>query len=337
MRISTRLAWTLIAALVLCAAGVAAGASDTAKQKIETSIIDYTIQSGDTLWDISGNFYGDPWMWPLIWEINPYIADPHWIYPDNKLKIRLEQGLMYGLKSGVPDLITPFDWWDPTWYYSTRTNRVDFITNAKFDKAGEIVDEFDDSLLLGEEHEVFFTMDESANVQLGDVFTVFRTREKVKHPDKGGSLGYVIDTLGEIETVKSTTLKSGAVVYTGKIIDSTAEMALGDKLITMPREEYTVTLNKTSLDLNGFIVAFQPDQTVFGEADIVFIDLGSKDGVELGNSFSIWRESKNEKRLPGYFMGNLIVIHVEPGNATAIVTNSLKELKVGDTIKSDIQ
>ncbi len=337
MRISTKLAWTLIAALVLCAAGVAAGASDSAKQKLETSIIDYTIQSGDTLWDISGNFYGDPWMWPLIWEINPYIADPHWIYPDNKLKIRLEQGLMYGLKSGVPDLITPFDWWDPTWYYSTKTNRVDFITNAKFDKAGEIVDEFDDSLLLGEEHEVFFTMDESANVQLGDVFTIFRTREKVKHPDKGGSIGYVIDTLGEIETIKSTTLKSGAVVYTGKIIDSTSEMAVGDKLITMPSEEYSVTLNKTSLDLNGYIVAFQPEQRNFAESDIVFIDLGSKDGVELGNSFSIWRESKNEKRLPGYFMGNLIVIHVEPSNATAIVTNSLKELKVGDTIKSDIQ
>ncbi len=337
MRISTRLAWTLIAALVLCVAGVAAGASDTAKQKIETSIIDYTIQSGDTLWDISGNFYGDPWMWPLIWEINPYIVDPHWIYPDNKLKIRLEQGLMYGLKAGVPDLITPFDWWDPTWYYSTKTNRVDFITNAKFDKAGEIVDEFDDSLLLGEEHEVFFTMDESANVQLGDVFTVIREREKVKHPDKGGSIGHVIDTLGEIETVKSTTLKSGAVVYTGKIIDSTSEMAVGDKLVNMPREEYTVTLNKTSLDLNGYIVAFQPDQRNFAEADLVYIDLGSKDGVELGNSFSIWRESKNEKRLPGYFMGNLIVIHVEPSNSTAVVTNSLKELKVGDTVKSDIQ
>lgn len=337
MRISTRLAWTLIAALVLCVAGVAAGSSDTAKQKIETSIIDYTIQSGDTLWDISGNFYGDPWMWPLIWEINPYIVDPHWIYPDNKLKIRLEQGLMYGLKAGVPDLITPFDWWDPTWYYSTKTNRVDFITNAKFDKAGEIVDEFDDSMLLGEEHEVYFTMDESANVQLGDVFTVIREREKVKHPDKGGSIGHVIDTLGEIETVKSTTLKSGAVVYTGKIIDSTSEMAVGDKLVNMPREEYTVTLNKTSLDLNGYIVAFQPDQRNFAEADLVYIDLGSKDGVELGNSFSIWRESKNEKRLPGYFMGNLIVIHVEPSNSTAVVTNSLKELKVGDTVKSDIQ
>ena len=337
MRISTRLAWTLIAALVLCVAGVATGSSDTAKQKIETSIIDYTIQSGDTLWDISGNFYGDPWMWPLIWEINPYIVDPHWIYPDNKLKIRLEQGLMYGLKAGVPDLITPFDWWDPTWYYSTKTNRVDFITNAKFDKAGEIVDEFDDSMLLGEEHEVYFTMDESANVQLGDVFTVIREREKVKHPDKGGSIGHVIDTLGEIETVKSTTLKSGAVVYTGKIIDSTSEMAVGDKLVNMPREEYTVTLNKTSLDLNGYIVAFQPDQRNFAEADLVYIDLGSKDGVELGNSFSIWRESKNEKRLPGYFMGNLIVIHVEPSNSTAVVTNSLTALKVGDTVKSDIQ
>ncbi|MBZ0274060.1 LysM peptidoglycan-binding domain-containing protein [bacterium] len=302
---------------------------------IETDIMEYTITSGDTLWDLSTRFYGDPWLWPTIWELNPYIADPHWIYPDNKLKVRLVEGLSYAWKGGEPSFLAPADWWDPTFYYTTQQNMVDFITKAEIEQSGEIVDEIDDSLLLGEYHDIYFTMPEETNVQLGDIFTVYRERESVRSP-KEGSLGNMIETLGEIETTNSTTLKNGRVVYTGRIVRSTAEIAVADKVVMMPRDSYTVTLNKTSLDLEGNIVAFHPERINFGQFETVFIDVGMKDGVEVGNSFSIWRESKDESRLPGYFIGNLIVVHVEPDNATALVTNSLREMAVGDRIQSDI-
>ncbi|MCZ7583948.1 MAG: LysM peptidoglycan-binding domain-containing protein [Deltaproteobacteria bacterium] len=314
-------------------------AVDQPKTKVvmETSVVDYTIQSGDTLWDISQEFYGDPWLWPTIWELNPYITDPHWIYPDNKLKVKLVQGTEYVWKaSQLPQFLAPADWWDPTFYYTTRSNRVDFISKDTFEETGEIVDEIDDSLLLGEYHTVYFTMPEETNVQLGDIFTVLRVREKVRHPEEGGSLGYVVDTLGEIETVNSTTLKNGRVVYTGNITNSTTEIAVGDRVVVMPRDTYTVTLNKTSLDLKGYVAYFEPGRHFYGEHDMVFIDLGLKDGVEVGNSFSIWRKSKNESRLPGYFVGNLIVVRVEPTTSTALITNSLRELEVGDRIESDI-
>jgi hypothetical protein len=48
----------------------------------------YTIVKGDTLWDISEKFLGNPWYWPKIWSANPYIENPHWIYPGNKLTMR---------------------------------------------------------------------------------------------------------------------------------------------------------------------------------------------------------------------------------------------------------
>lgn len=47
----------------------------------------YTIKKGDTLWDISARFLKDPFLWPKLWEKNPYITNPHWIYPGNPVRL----------------------------------------------------------------------------------------------------------------------------------------------------------------------------------------------------------------------------------------------------------
>ncbi|HMB53699.1 MAG TPA: LysM peptidoglycan-binding domain-containing protein [Thermoanaerobaculia bacterium] len=50
----------------------------------------HVIVRGDTLWDLAGQFYGDPYLWPQLWEQNQYILDAHWIYPGDPLIIGLE-------------------------------------------------------------------------------------------------------------------------------------------------------------------------------------------------------------------------------------------------------
>lgn len=50
----------------------------------------YIIQRTDTLWDLSGRFYGNPYLWPQLWEQNQYILDAHWIYPGDPLVVGFE-------------------------------------------------------------------------------------------------------------------------------------------------------------------------------------------------------------------------------------------------------
>ena len=50
----------------------------------------YLVKEGDTLWDLAGRFYGDPYLWPQIWEQNRYVQDAHWIYPGDPLVVGVE-------------------------------------------------------------------------------------------------------------------------------------------------------------------------------------------------------------------------------------------------------
>jgi hypothetical protein len=57
-----------------------------AQEKKEADEV-YTIKRGDTLWDISSRFLKNPFLWPKVWQRNPYITNPHWIYPGNTVRL----------------------------------------------------------------------------------------------------------------------------------------------------------------------------------------------------------------------------------------------------------
>src|SRR5699024_4653684 len=52
----------------------------------------YIVVKGDTLWDISAKFLSKPWKWPEIWHANPQVANPHLIYPGDRLRLAYIDG-----------------------------------------------------------------------------------------------------------------------------------------------------------------------------------------------------------------------------------------------------
>jgi hypothetical protein len=78
--------------IVVLAFSFCATLSLFAQEKKDTDEV-YTIKKGDTLWAISSRFLNNPFLWPKLWQRNPYITNPHWIYPGNPVQLVLPAGL----------------------------------------------------------------------------------------------------------------------------------------------------------------------------------------------------------------------------------------------------
>jgi hypothetical protein len=256
----------------------------------------------------------------------------------------LEKGVtLYGEvkpKEGPEDLFEApkLGAFDTTFSYDTHVNQIDLLSEETLEGAGVLVRNVDEQVMVGEQHQVYFTMRKNANVQLGDVFTVFRVQKQVEHPVKRTKVGHLVNLLGEVQTVDAQTLPNGKIVYTGRVIDATSEITIGDRLMPMNREALRIRLKMTDLELTGTIIQSTTDNEFMLAANrIAFIDLGLKQGLKVGNSFSIWRASSDPANLPNYKIGNLIVIRVGDKTSTVVVTNSTRPVQVGDTVITDVQ
>jgi hypothetical protein len=109
----------------------------------------HTVRSGDTLWDISGRYYRNPYGWPRLWAQNAQFQNPHWIYPGDQVRLRdtSESGpaaMNIGLRRGAkvpPQTIFLRD--------------VGWLDDKKDDIWGEVVGSPSEKMMLSEGDDVY--------------------------------------------------------------------------------------------------------------------------------------------------------------------------------------
>ncbi len=190
-----------LALAITLPAGVATG-----QQGIDRSVIPvapdaperYTVQKGDTLWDISAKFLTDPWYWPEIWHINPQVANPHLIYPGDVLALTWVDGQpRLVLESGGAVRLSPRVRENPL---SEAINAIPYERIAAFMSRPEVlakeqvkaapyvVHGRDDRLITAEGNEVYVRR--LADSQPGGHFNIYHVGDELKDPDDGDVLGY---------------------------------------------------------------------------------------------------------------------------------------------------
>ena len=298
----------------------------------------YTIEKGDTLWDISRHFYDSPWVWPELWHENDYIGNPHWIYPGDRIRIFGREGTESIAKTRPPTepphKVQPQE--SPYYLYADMDS-IGFVREAPVTPWGTIFKVKEDKALISEGDVVYVRPAEGVTFVPGDHFTVYRTFEPVRDPQTRARIGVQHFIVGVVQTTDVAPDFS-----MGKVIQSFRHIELGDLLMPYETRSPKIPLTHSEMGLKGKIIAAEEREEVIGELAVVFIDKGRRDRIKVGQAYSVyyqdkesfdWR-GKDSILLAPVDFGKILILHTEDTTATALVTAAAKAIHPGATIRT---
>lgn len=308
----------------------------------------YVVKKGDTLWGIADMFLAEPWRWPEVWDVNPQVDNPHLIYPgdtlylsyvDGKPRLSLQRGRNVKLQ---PDMrVTPLDLAIPVIPLDEigaflRAHRV--LDGDELNSAGYIIAGGQEHLITANGDRVYAR----GNLPIDERFYgIYRPGEVYRDPITEEVLGYQAEDIGNAQAVSS--LKDPVVEL--EITRTTEEVRINDRLL--PQEERildaTFQPRAPSVDLhNAFMIAVDGGVSQIGTTDIVVINRGAREGLEIGNVLAIYQNggiifdeiARENVQLPDARAGLCMVFEVAERASYAIVLKANRPLKVMDKVKN---
>jgi len=315
---------------------------------------EYVVKEGDTLWDISELFFGDPLTWPRVWKKNEFIADPHWIFPGQTLMfypkpppppapapiviapapapepVVVEAPVVEVIAEPVPEPVVEID---PNVLRLLQRPRPIFST-ISFMKTGYIAKRADvpKTKVVALESGVTATRfdhltieaRESDNFNVGEYLAIMDVEDEVKHPGSGDDLGHVLRVKAVAKVL------SVATTVDCSIIESFDPVSVND-IVTRAHIRKSPDFDawmKPDSAISGIILARERSIQSIHQNDILYIDAGTNKGVRPGDRFAVYAGGSQS------LIGELQAVNVM-ARETAVLVISIKgeKLAIGDNVK----
>ncbi len=324
----------------------------------------YTVQRGDTLWDLSARFLQDPWRWPDLWHANPQVKNPDLIYPGDELVLSYVNGQpqltlqraaqsaevvhlspeMRGspLRDAIPAI--PYE------VIAAFMSRPTVVAKEDLKLRPYVVALRDQRLVAAAGGRVFARL--VPKVPVGTRYSIVHVGEALRDPDTGNKLGYqgTFAGIGRLE--------KGGDPATLLITESARETLDGDLLfdekLDLPLDFIPHAPKKP---VHGSIISVVDGVSVIGQYQVVVINRGRLDGLEPGHVLAIHQAGERIRdggpkqpvttwtaafrdgfargvRLPTEHAGTFLVFKTYPRLSYGLIVQADIPLRVGDTVRN---
>jgi hypothetical protein len=302
----------------------------------------YTVQKGDTLWDLSRKFSDSAWLWPEMWRENSQIANPHRIYPGERIRLFRRTGsqVTAETETGKKAMMVPPSLENLIHYNYTAVDRVGFVRKQPVTCHGAIFKVLETKEMISSEDTVYIRPAENVKLAPGKRYTVYRTLPPLRDRHTNAYIGiqHVLTGVVEINQVQPT-------YAVATVIEAYRPIYVEDNIMPYYRRLPDVVIKESPKDLQGFVVEAEDHNRLIGDNMIAFIDKGKIDGVQRGQFYNVYyrvserihpRSRERTMLLPVEF-AEVLVLHTEDTTATVIVTSADREFEPGSKIRSPIE
>jgi len=345
----------------------------------------YIVRKGDTLWDISARFLKKPWLWPEIWQDNPQVRNPHLIYPGDELvlsngHVRHGEGSIgpHARITSLEDSVKPI----PLSALKQFLKQARVISEDEFKHAPHVVG-LEENQLRGTPGQLAYVRGLAAHT--GEKFAIVRPAGRyydMPPRDEGEPrevyrqtsdyfdgrpamlwthgpneftlsgnvrfLGYEVLDFGTAEVTRVGDPSSVLITY------SDFEVRPGDLILPIedkPYDDEYVPHAPAHVPDNMRVVAFADALRAVGPHQVVALSRGAEDGIENGQTFSIYSDGEevidqydypegsakrffhpNDARttLPPEFIGHVMIFRTFQRVSYGLVMDAVKPTRIGD-------
>jgi hypothetical protein len=340
--------WTSLVAVLIAGTAIAqvdeGAGTEKAKVEVPSDMPQtHTVQEGDTLWDITEAYYGDPYKWPRVWSYNPDITNPHWIYPDAQLQLRpgddqviesAPRGFSYAKRRSA----TP---------HAVYQAEYGFLNSDALTDSGYIIGANEEHMMMVDTDMVYVRFNEDVEPEIGRVYTIFRKMQEFeREPSEKGTLVRIIGEVKLQDYDAKRQLGRAVVVNTLEGIER------GFRIALLERQFYWVDVVPAAHSLRATVVASLYPRKLPSTNQIVFVDVGAEQGVVIGNRFYIvrqgdeWRRSAEGKigreiettvplpKEPEHYPWEVVAIgravNVQPSTTAILLERATRAVRMGD-------
>ena len=260
----------------------------------------YTVQKGDTLWDISATFLREPWRWPDIWQANPQIKNPHLIYPGDEVYLSYQDGrpVLSVRRSGVrptvklspsvrevalEDLAVPTIPIDAIQQFLLRPRVVE---EGLLEESPYVVSLGKERLVGGAGQRIYARGFENFS---NGRYTIYRQGDPYVSPDEPDViLGY------EALHIADAVLEKSGDPATLVISSSKREVLTGDRLLVVTEEPLNSHFFPREPDevVDGRIISVVDGVNQIGQHQVVVLNVGSNHGIDIGHVMAVYQSGE---------------------------------------------
>jgi hypothetical protein len=239
----------------------------------------HTAKRGDTLWDVSKRYFGNTYNWPRLWSYNRQIQNPHWIYPGDHIRLRepfVQQSGITAQSARLNPQVAP---------NTVFQRHVAFLLDGKTPAWGDVVGSPEDQMILSDGDAIYVQLVGDREYKIGQRLIVFEPLAV----DAITEFPHVwVRGIIELDRYNPKTKMARA-----RIVESMSEIHRGCKVAPYERNLDRIAPVANRKTVQAKIVGAPYPYEFYGTNQVVFIDKGSDDGLEVGNRLvAVQREDR---------------------------------------------
>ncbi len=195
---------------------------------------------------------------------------------------------------------------------------------------GEIIEPEKTMAMAAKGENVYIKSEQS----LGGNYLIYKVSGEVKSSNTGKE-AHIIENIGELRILGLQDSENK--IYKAEVIKSVLPISTGAQITNGAIAYYQVNPRSSSVSFESNVIGGVYDEgaNLFGQGQLIYLDRGINSGLQEGTHLSVYGSKRlryNESKVGDLAkaVGTIQVIRVTPEFATAVVVNSVDEIRRGD-------